>query len=90
MTKADLIDAVAAQGAGMTRKSACEMVDCLFQAIGRAIRVEGRFSYPGFGTWNVRVRRARRGRNPRTGAEMRIPATRTVGFKPAKELKAGL
>jgi DNA-binding protein HU-beta len=65
-------------------------VDFLFDSIGRAIRNDGRFSYPGFGTWSVRMRRARRGRNPRTGAEMRIAAARTVGFRPAKELKSSL
>jgi DNA-binding protein HU-beta len=90
MTKAELVDAVAAQASGLSRKSAGELVDFLFDSIGRAIRNDGRFSYPGFGTWSVRMRRARRGRNPRTGAEMRIAAARTVGFRPAKELKSSL
>jgi DNA-binding protein HU-beta len=74
----------------MSRKSAGELVDSIFDAIGRAIRDGGRFSYPRFGTWTVRLRRARRGRNPRSGAEIRIAAGRTVGFRPAKELKAAL
>jgi DNA-binding protein HU-beta len=90
MTKAELVEAVAAQASGLSRKSAGELVDFLFDSIGRAIRNDGRFSYPGFGTWSVRMRRARRGRNPRTGAEMRIAAARTVGFRPAKELKSSL
>jgi len=90
MTKADLVEALAAQAGGLSRKSAGELVDSFFDAIGRAIRNDGRFSYPRFGTFSVRVRRARRGRNPRTGAEMRIAAARTVGFRPAKELKASL
>jgi len=90
MTKADLVEGVAAQAVGMSRKSAAELVDSIFDAIRRAIRNEGRFSYPRFGTWSVRLRRARRGRNPRTGAEIRIAAARTVGFRPAKELKATL
>jgi DNA-binding protein HU-beta len=90
MTKAELVEAVAAQASGLSRKSAGELVDFLFDSIGRAIRNDGRFGYPGFGTWSVRMRRARRGRNPRTGAEMRIAAARTVGFRPAKELKSSL
>src|SRR6267378_492473 len=90
MTKAELVEAVAAQASGLSRKSAGELVDFVFDSLGRAIRNDGRFSYPGFGTWSVRMRRARRGRNPRTGAELRIAAARTVGFRPARELKASL
>jgi DNA-binding protein HU-beta len=88
MTKADLIQSVSAHG--MTKKAAAEMVDALFGTIGKAIKKEGRFSYPGFGTWTVRSRKARKGRNPQTGAEIKIKASKTVGFKPAKELKSGL
>jgi DNA-binding protein HU-beta len=90
MTKADLIQAVAAHGQGMTKKGAAELVDTLFSTIGKAVKKEGRFSYPGFGTWTVRSRKARKGRNPQTGQEIKIKASKTVGFKPAKELKNGL
>ncbi len=90
MTKADLIQTVAKQGEGMTKKAAAEMVDALFTTVGKVIKKEGRFSYPGFGTWTVRSRKARKGRNPQTGAEIKIKASKTVGFKPAKELKSGL
>ena len=90
MTKADLIQSVATQGKGMTKKAAAELVDALFATIGKAIKKEGRFSYPGFGTWTIRSRKARKGRNPQTGAEIKIKASKTVGFKPAKELKSGL
>jgi DNA-binding protein HU-beta len=89
MTKADLIVAVATQGT-MTKKAAGGMVDVLFATIGKAIKKDGRFSYPGFGTWTVRSRKARKGRNPQTGAEIKIKASKTVGFKPARELKSGL
>jgi DNA-binding protein HU-beta len=88
MTKADLIQSVAALG--MTKKAAGEMVDALFMTISRTIKKDGRFFYPGFGTWTVRQRKARMGRNPQTGAEITIKASKTVGFKPAKELKADL
>jgi len=90
MTKADLIQTVAAQHQDMTKKAAAEMVDVLFETIGKTIKKEGRFFYPGFGTWTVRQRQARKGRNPQTGAEIKIKASKTVGFKPAKELKGGL
>ena len=90
MTKADLIETVSSHGEGMTKKAAAEMVDALFMTIGKTIKKEGRFSYPGFGTWTVRSRKARKGRNPQTGAEIKIKASKTVGFKPAKELKGGL
>ena len=90
MTKADLIQNVAKHGEGMTKKAAAEMVDALFTTVGKVIKKEGRFSYPGFGTWTVRSRKARKGRNPQTGAEIKIKASKTVGFKPAKELKSGL
>ena len=90
MTKADLIETVSSHGEGMTKKAAAEMVDALFLTIGKTIKKEGRFSYPGFGTWTVRSRKARKGRNPQTGAEIKIKASKTVGFKPAKELKGGL
>jgi len=90
MTKADLIQAVAGHGKGMTKKGAAELVDTLFNTIGKAVKKDGRFSYPGFGTWTVRSRKARKGRNPQTGAEIKIKASKTVGFKPAKELKNGL
>ncbi|HEX4384952.1 MAG TPA: HU family DNA-binding protein [Myxococcales bacterium] len=88
MTKADLIETVAANG--LTKKAAAEMVDALFKTIGKSIKKEGRFAYPGFGTWTVRSRKARKGRNPQTGAEIKIKASKTVGFKPSKELKSGL
>ncbi len=90
MTKADLIESVASQGNGMTKKAAGELVDSLFATIAKSIKKEGRFSYPGFGTWTVRSRKARKGRNPQTGAEIKIKASKTVGFKPAKELKGAL
>ena len=81
MTKAELVEAVAAQASGLSRKSAGELVDFLFDSIGRAIRNDGRFGYPGFGTWSVRMRRARR-RSRRDGVPMTTSgrgSTRSVG-----------
>jgi len=88
MTKAELVHVVA--GKGHTKKASAELVDALFETIGKAIKKEKRFSYPGFGTWTVRERKPRMGRNPQTGEAIKIKASKTVGFKPSKELKKGL
>lgn len=88
MTKAELIDAVKASGPeGMTKKDTAALVDAVFSTLRDAIRNDQRFSYPGFGTFTVKSRKARDGRNPRTGAPIRIPASKTVGFKPAPKFK---
>lgn len=91
MTKAELIEAVASKAEGqLTKKAAGEVVDAVFEAIRKSIKKDERFSYPGFGTWTVRARKARKGRNPQTGQVITIKASKTVGFRPAKELKQGL
>ena len=88
MTKAELIDNVTKNADGaLTKKAAAELVDGLFATLSKTIKKDGRFSYPGFGTWTVRARKARTGRNPQTGASIKIKASKTVGFKPAKDLK---
>ena len=88
MTKAELVHVVA--GKGLTKKAAAAMVDALFDTVAKSIKKEKRFSYPGFGTWTVRERKARMGRNPQTGAAIKIKASKTVGFKPSADLKKGL
>lgn len=91
MTKAALIEAVAKQSNGkLTKKAAGEVVESMFDSIVKAVKKEGRFAYPGFGTLNVRSRKSRRGRHPQTGAVIKIKATRTVFFRPAKEFKGVL
>jgi DNA-binding protein HU-beta len=86
MTKAELVEAVAKQ-ARMTKKSAMALIDVIFENIGSAVKADGRFSYPGFGTWSLRTRKARKIRNPQTNEIMKLKATKTIGFRPAKELK---
>ncbi len=89
MTKAELIDEVRnAKGVDLTKKSTEEVVDAVFAALSTAIQKDKRFSYPGFGTFVVRERKARKGRNPKTREEIMIPASKTVAFKPAPKLKA--
>ncbi|HVA77461.1 MAG TPA: HU family DNA-binding protein [Candidatus Binataceae bacterium] len=89
MTKAELIDSVA-RASRQPRKSVENTIDLAFEQIARSIRREKRFWVPGFGTFTVRRHRARAGYNPRTKATMTIPAMRTVGFRPAPQLKKGL
>jgi DNA-binding protein HU-beta len=89
MTKGDLVDAVA-KSAKISKRAAGEAVDATFEGISRGIKKSKRFQVPGFGTFTVRSRKARVGRNPQTGAEINIKASRTVGFKPAPVLKKGL
>ncbi|WP_224241774.1 HU family DNA-binding protein [Hyalangium gracile] len=89
MTKAELVEVVAAQSK-LTKKSAAEIIDIVFSNIGKAVKKDARFSYPGFGTWSVRSRKARKIRNPQTNEMMKLKASKTIGFRPAKELKNSL
>jgi DNA-binding protein HU-beta len=86
MTKAELVEQVAAQ-AKLTKKNAAEILDIVFNNIGKAVKKDDRFSYPGFGTWSLRSRKARKIRNPQTNEIMKLKASKTIGFRPAKELK---
>jgi len=93
MTKAELIDRVAqaiSKSAEVSKKATGEIIELAFAEIGKAVRKEKRFSYPGFGTFNVKARKARKGRNPQTGDLINIKASKTVSFKPAPELKKKL
>jgi DNA-binding protein HU-beta len=90
MTKAELIERVQGARPDLSKRQVGELVDMVFEILVRAIRKDRRFSMPGFGTFVVKNRAGRVGRNPRTGAEIRIAPTRTVGFKPAPELKKAL
>lgn len=91
MTKSELIDAVNAragdEGIDLTKKATGELLDIIFQVVSGSINDEQRFSYPKFGTFTVKHRKAREGRNPRTGKPIKIPASYTVSFKPSPTLK---
>ncbi len=91
MNKAEMIAAVQ-QGSGLdlSSKATGDVVDAVFDVIAAAIKQDGRFSLAGFGTWTVRDRTARMGRNPQTGAAIEIKASKAVGFKAAPSLKEGL
>ena len=80
MNKSDLIDAVAGD-ADLSKASAGRAVDAVLDGIAGALGNGDSVSLVGFGTFSVRHRAAREGRNPQTGAAMHIPASKVPGFK---------
>ena len=91
MTKADLIAKLyKGRENKMTKKLVGDLVDEVFETMSTVIKKEKRFAFPGFGTWTVRNRKARKGRNPQTGETIKIKASKTVGFKPSMHLKGKL
>ena len=91
MTKAELVATVQSSCDGdLSKRAVEELIDCTFKTIGKDIKKSKRFSYPDFGTFTVRARKARKGRNPQTGETIKIKASKTVGFKPAPSLKGSL
>lgn len=92
MTKDELITSVikSCKDSDLSKRLTGDILDAVFENISKAIKKEKRFAYPGFGTFTVRSRKARKGRNPQTGEEIKIKASKTVGFKPAPTLKTSL
>ena len=91
MTKAELIEKLQkGSGKGMSKKALGELLDEVFDNVAKSVKKEKRFAYPGFGTFTLRKRAARVGRNPRTGEEIKIAASKTVSFKPAPNFKSSL
>jgi len=91
MTKADLIEKLQkGTGSALSKKQLNELLDEAFAEIAKSVRKDKRFSYPGFGTFTLKKRAARVGRNPKTGQEIEIKATKTVAFKPAPNVKNNL
>jgi DNA-binding protein HU-beta len=86
MTKEELIAAVAKE-AKITKVAAAKAIDSITDSITRELRKGGRISLTGFGTFSVAKRKARTGRNPRTGQAIRIAATKTAKFKAGSALK---
>ena len=89
MNKAELIDAVA-DDSELTKASAARALDSAIENITNALRGGDSVTLVGFGTFTVRQREARMGRNPRTGEAIQIKASRVPGFKAGKALKDAL
>ena len=89
MNKAELIDAVA-EDSDLTKASAARALDSAIENITSALRSGNNVTLVGFGTFTVRRRDARIGRNPRTGEAIQIKASNVPGFKAGKALKDAL
>ncbi len=86
MTKAELV-ATVADKAGLDRKASDKAVAAVFDSIKKALIEGDKVQIIGFGTFENRTRSARKGRNPRTGEEISIPASKLPSFKAGKGLK---
>lgn len=86
MNKTDLINKVA-EATQMTKKDASEAVEAVLHAITESLTQGEKVQLIGFGNFEVKERQARKGRNPQTGEEIDIPATKVPSFKAGKQLK---
>jgi DNA-binding protein HU-beta len=89
MNKSELTDAIAS-AADLPKSSATRALDALVEAVKSALKEGQQVSIVGFGTFLVRERGARSGRNPRTGETIQLSASKVPGFKPGKALKDAL
>lgn len=86
MTKAELISQVAKE-ARLSKSNAEKAINSLTNAVSRCLKKKDKITLTGFGTFMVSKRKARKGRNPQTGAEINIKAANVPKFKPGKQLK---
>lgn len=89
MTKAELIDAVAAK-AEVSKVDAEKTLAAFFEQVVAAVKKDEKVAWPGFGSFSASKRKARLGRNPQTGAEVKIAASTNVKFTSSSTLKAAL
>ena len=86
MNKTELIEEVAGK-ASITKKDAEKVFNAFLDTVEETLKAGDKIQLVGFGTFEVRTRQARKGRNPQTGAEIDIPAVQIPAFKPGKALK---
>lgn len=86
MNKSELIDAVA-RNTGESKSTVGKVLDEVLDVIVSGVVTQGRVQLSGFGTFEARNRKARVARNPQTGEEIKVPATRVPAFKPGKAFK---
>lgn len=89
LTKAELVNEVA-RATHVTRKEADAMVSAILDGMVESLRRGEKIELRGFGSFRIRQRNARTGRNPRTGARVHVPAKRIPYFKPGRDLRQGL
>lgn len=85
--KSDLVNGIVDRVEGLTRRQATEAFEAVFDSIREALRTGEGAKVPGFGSFGLSERAARKGRNPATGESINIKASKTVRFKVGKELK---
>ncbi len=86
MTKADLVDEVS-RATELSRKDSEVIVEALFDSVVKALKNSDKLEVRGFGSFRIRKRKARQGRNPKTGERVDVPEKKVPYFKPSKELK---
>jgi len=86
MNKTELINAIADK-ADLSKADAGRALDALFEVVAKALKKRDKVSLVGFGTFLIRERAARIGRNPKTGKELKIKASKSPSFKAGKALK---
>ena len=89
MTKTDLVEKVASK-TGLTKKAASDALEAMLETVTEALAIGDKVTVTGFGTFLVRARRERMGRNPQTGAPLKIPATKIPAFTAGKALKVAV
>jgi len=87
MTKSELVEMIAEQQEGITRREAEVVVSTIFSVIGDALAAGTHVELRGFGSFTTKARQARVGRNPKTGEAVSVPAKAVAHFKPGKDLR---
>ncbi len=95
MKKSELIEKVSksasmATNKEISKKAVDTVLSDTLKLIAKTVKKDGRFSYPGFGTFSLTSRKARKGRNPQTGESIKIKASKSIKFKPAPGIKNSL
>ena len=89
MTKAELVEFIA-EKADLTKADAGRALDAMMEGVTKGLKESGKVTLVGFGTFTAKKRAARTGRNPQTGAEVKIPSRVVPGFKAGNKLKETL
>ncbi len=87
MTKAELVEKVSEKVDGLTKKQTEVIINTIFDSIKGALAGGDKIEIRGFGSFKIRARRQREGRNPKTGSPVSVPAKKVPFFKAGKELK---
>jgi integration host factor subunit beta len=87
MTKAELVEKVSDKVNGLTKKQTEVIINTIFDSIKEALGTGDKIEIRGFGSFKIRTRKEREGRNPKTGTPVSVPAKKVPFFKAGKELK---